>query len=82
MWTVEIKVIEFSREFGGNPLPYVPAFREWNDHVEVCAPCARVDQLAAQGKIVNPRDLCEAGAFLQLAVSRRMQDQHEISLQN
>jgi len=79
---IAIKVIQFSPDFGGNPLPYVPAFREWSDHVSECVQCAHVDQLADKGEPFNPMDLCEGGSFLQMTVSRRMHDQRMISLNN
>lgn len=77
---IRIQVIEFPNEV--NPLPYVPAFCEWSSHVGLCVQCARVDQLAAIGQPFDPAALCEGGAMLQLTVSRRMSDQHQISLRN
>lgn len=90
MQAIEIKVIKFSPDFGGNPLPYVPAFREWTDHVASCVQCAHADQLAEQAYHDHGEAdvehlfslLCEGGAQLQTTVSRRMHDQHEISLRN
>jgi hypothetical protein len=79
---IKIKVIVFPANWVDNPLPYVPAFVAWNEHVEQCAPCARVDQLARQGTPVDPVQLCEGGALLQFTVGRRIEQQHMISLQN
>jgi hypothetical protein len=92
---IAIKVIQFSTDFGGNPLPYVPAFREWNAHVVSCVQCAHADQLVRQlagddgtaevdheelERLFNL--LCEGGKMLQHNVTRRMAHQHEISLRN
>lgn len=80
MLGIPIKVLEIDAEI--NPLPYAFSYIEWNDHVRVCVPCAHVDQLATAGQSFNPMDLCEGGAILQMTVQRRMNQQHEISLQN
>lgn len=79
---IKIKIIVLPANWNDNPLPYVPAFVAWNEHVEQCAPCARVDQLAQQGTEYNSEELCEGGALLQLTVNRRIYQQHMISLQN
>lgn len=79
---IVIKVIDFGDEWGSNPLPYAPAFRQWTDHVKVCVPCARVDQLAKSGQEFNPAELCEGGSALQQIVSRRIDQQFKISLRN
>lgn len=86
---IRIQVIVFPMEFGANPLPYVPAFCEWNDHVTVCVQCAHVDQLARLNPPADPEEseklvslLCEGGAHLQLTVDKRIKYQHEISMRN
>lgn len=79
---IRIKAIVFDPEWGENPLPYGPSFYEWTDHVKVCVPCARVDQLAKSGQEFNPMELCEGGAVLQLTVTRRMDQQRKIALWN
>lgn len=92
---IAIKVIQFP---GENPLPYVPAFCEWADHVAACVQCAHADQLVKQIAESQGQDhtvmideeemrrlfdlLCEGGAMLQNTVTRRMYQQHEISLRN
>lgn len=79
---IEIEVIDFGDEWGSNPLPYVPAFRQWTDHVKVCVPCSRVDQLAKSGQLFNPAELCEGGSILQSTVIRRISQQHTIAMWN
>ncbi len=74
-----IQMIQFKE---GNPLPYVPAHADWNDHVAACVQCAHVDQLAANGEQFSSMDLCEGGSLLQVTVQDRIRDQHEISLRN
>jgi len=92
---IAIKVIQFPE---ANPLPYVPAFCAWTDHMRVCVQCAHADQLVQQlaesqgqsGALDVDHDelerlfnlLCEGGMRLQDTVSRRMKSQHEVSLWN
>lgn len=73
---IKIKVIVFPADEEDNPLPYVPALCSWIEHVQDCVPCARVDQLANQGRFFDPAELCEGGAILQLTVTRRIAEQH------
>jgi hypothetical protein len=79
---IALKIITFPATWEGNPLPYAPAFIAWNEHIGQCAPCGRVDQLAKAGAEFDPRELCEGGAVLQFTVSRRIDQQYKISLQN
>ena len=79
---IRIKVITFPANWVDNPLPYVGAFVQWNEHVEACVQCAHVDQLAKAGLPFDPINLCEGGALLQLTVNRRIEQQHRLSLQN
>jgi len=92
---IAIKVIQFPE---ANPLPYVPAFYEWVDHVKACVQCAHADQLVKRlaesqdrsGEFSADPDemerlfnlLCEGGMKLQHAVSHHRQNQHEISMWN
>lgn len=79
---IKIQFITFGEGWDNNPLPYVPAFCEWTEHVKICAPCGRVDQLARSGQRFDPVDLCEGGSVLQHTVSRRIDQQRMISLLN
>jgi hypothetical protein len=78
---IRIKVITFPPD-RDNPLPYIGAFCEWNDHVDVCAQCAHVDQRAKASQFFNPMELCEGGSLLQLTVTRRIAQQHLIARWN
>jgi hypothetical protein len=92
---IAIKVIQFPE---ANPLPYVPAFCAWTDHISVCVQCAHADQLVkklaeSQGQTgrldVDLKELerlfnllCEGGMRLQDTVTSEMRYQFEISLRN
>jgi len=78
---IKVEVITFPPD-RDNPLPYTGAFWEWTDHVEACAQCAHVDQLARSRQYFNPMELCEGGSLLQLTVTRRIAQQHRIARWN
>lgn len=86
MHAIRIRVITIE---GESPLPYVPAFVEWDDHTMACVQCARVDQLAQLHPPETPEEmdhlyglLCEGGRRLQTVLDQRIRQQHMISLRN
>jgi hypothetical protein len=63
-------------------LPYMPAYHTWQEHLDGCAQCLKVELRATQGEMVPDSELCSIGEPLVHELEDAIFQQHILSVQN